>query len=101
MNTSGDPRPLVTPLFNLKVSALGVLVLAVLTSVFSAEPKQLLGPVEEASVLDEFTSESKAAWQLTAGSNVRYEFDTGRNIPGVASSVCQIELSSKDADDRV
>src|SRR5262249_43557513 len=57
--------------------------------------------VEEGAILDDFAVSSKAVWNITAGTNTRYLFDTGRNIPGVASSLAQIELSTKDAQDRV
>lgn len=67
----------------------------------AAEPKPLPGPVEELKVLDDFTDESKPAWKPTAGSNVDYKFEVGRNIPGIANSLAQIELSKKDAGDRV
>src|SRR5438445_764704 len=71
------------------------------TGVFAAQPGALLGPVEEGTILDDFAADAKAAWSTAAGSNVRYQFDTGRNIPGVATSLAQIELSTKDINDKV
>jgi hypothetical protein len=68
---------------------------------FAAESKPLLGPVEELSVLDDFTADSQELWKATAGQNVSYKMDAGRNIPGVAASLMQIELSTKDSQDRV
>src|SRR5262245_7417481 len=83
---------------------LKLVILLAFTSVgltFAAPPGAFLGPVEEGAILDDFAGSSKAVWNITAGTNTRYQFDTGRNIPGVASSLAQIELSTKDAQDRV
>jgi len=78
----------------------GFLLLAASTAVTGgAELKPQLGPVEEGVLLDDFTMESQAAWKPSAGSNVGYRLETGRNIPGVASSLMQIELSRKDPTD--
>jgi hypothetical protein len=66
----------------------------------TAESKPLFGPVEELKIIDDFTTESKAAWKTSAGSNVEWKFETGRNIPGVAGSLVQIELRLKDAKDQ-
>lgn len=67
----------------------------------AAELRPLLGPVEELKVLDDFTAVSEAAWKASSGSNVEYKLQTGRNIPGIASSLGQIDFSAKDAQDRV
>jgi hypothetical protein len=67
----------------------------------AAESKPLLGPVEELKVLDDFTAESRAAWSVAGGSNTEFTFETGVNIPGIAGSLARIELSKKDAGDRV
>jgi hypothetical protein len=67
----------------------------------AAEPRLVLGPVEELRILDDFTTDSRAAWNLSQGSNVEFKFETGRNIPGIASSLAQVELKLKDAGDRV
>ena len=78
----------------------GFLLLAASTAVSGgAELKPQLGPVEEGVLLDDFTMESQTAWKPTAGSNVGYKLEAGRNIPGVASSLMQIELSRKDPTD--
>ena len=65
------------------------------------DPAPLLGPVEELRVLDDFTEESKPAWKVTGGSTIEFEFEVGRNIPGVADSLAQIRLSKRDAQDGV
>jgi hypothetical protein len=81
-----------------------LLVLFFVTSIratSAAQPGALLGPVEESAILDDFIADSKAVWSTTVGSNVRYQFDTGRNIPGVANSLAQIDLLAKDVNDRV
>jgi hypothetical protein len=67
----------------------------------AAGPTPLLGPVEELKVIDDFTAESKTAWKATCGDNVEYRLETGRNIPGIADSLGRIELSTRDALDRV
>lgn len=67
----------------------------------AGDARPLLGPVEELKVLDDFTADSTAAWKTTAGSNVGFKFEAGRNIPGIADSLGQIELSKKDAQDLV
>ncbi len=67
----------------------------------AADSQPLLGPVEELKVLDDFTADSDPAWKATAGSNVEYKFQAGRNIPGIASSLAQIDLARKDPQDAV
>ena len=71
--------------------------------IFGAElpNRQLLGPVEELRVLDDFTPESRSAWETSAGSNIQPKFDTGINIPGIASSLGRLTLTHKDEQDRV
>ncbi len=56
----------------------------------------LLGPVEEVSVLDDFTTNSQAAWSASSGGNVSFKLACGRNIPGVADSVMQIDFQKKN-----
>ncbi|HEY5911763.1 MAG TPA: hypothetical protein VJA21_14270 [Verrucomicrobiae bacterium] len=67
----------------------------------AAESRPLLGPVEELKVLDDFTTNSQAAWKPTGGSNVEFKFEAGLDIPGIANSLARVELSNKDLQDRV
>ena len=67
----------------------------------AGETKSLPGPIEELRVLDDFTAESKSVWRFSAGSNSEYGFVAGQNIPGIADSLGQVELRTKDAQDRV
>jgi len=78
---------------------MGVVALAVASGLNAADPKTLRGPVEELGMLDDFTIGSQESWTVSAGSNVGYKLETGLNIPGVASSVAQLELSHKDGAD--
>jgi hypothetical protein len=65
------------------------------------EARTLLGPVEELSVLDDFTSASQELWKTSGGENVSFKAQAGRNIPGIASSLMLVELLRKDAKDQV
>jgi hypothetical protein len=78
-----------------------LVLVAVVPTALSAEPKQLLGPVEELKVLDDFTAQSQPDWKLSDGSNVGHRFEAGRNIPGIANSLGQVQLLIKDSQDRV
>jgi hypothetical protein len=89
--------------FSLPASSLVVLLACItFASALSpaAEPKSLLGPAEEFSILDDFTAASRPAWKTAAGANVSFNLETGRNIPGVADSLMLLELSTKDSQDR-
>ncbi len=68
---------------------------------YAAQSKPLLGPVEELSILDDFTTNSQALWKTAAGDNVSFKLESGRNIPGVANSLMLLELSKKNPEDRV
>ena len=74
--------------------------LAVSSTIPAAAPNTLLGPVEELGVLDDFTAASKTLWKISLGSNVDCRFETGLNIPGIADSLGELELKTKDPQDR-
>lgn len=59
----------------------------------------LLGPVQEVSVVDDFSAGSQKAWQATDARNVEHELRAGCDIPGVASSVMQVTLRRKSPAD--
>ncbi|HUC84198.1 MAG TPA: hypothetical protein VL970_03320, partial [Candidatus Acidoferrales bacterium] len=65
-------------------------------NVLGAEPPTIPGPVQELKILDDFTSESRAAWQGKCGENVEFKFETGLNMPGIAESLAKIEFRRKD-----
>ncbi len=60
----------------------------------------LLGPVQEVSVVDDFSAGSEKGWQATQGRNVEHELRAGCDIPGVANSVMQVTLRRKSEADR-
>jgi hypothetical protein len=74
---------------------------ALVCSAPAAELKPLLGPVEELAILDDFATNSQTAWRTAAGENASFKLELGRNIPGVASSLMLVQLSRKDATDKV
>ena len=60
---------------------------------------ELLGPVQEVSVVDDFPAGSEKAWQAADGRNVAHELRAGCDVPGVAHSVMQVTLRRKSQAD--